>query len=86
MGVVGRDLWSTCSAAWSGRTRSDNVEIGVFVDEPRESSGRFRSGEVAGEEDGVRTAKPRKGSKKTTESVCVVIRTSGKRKKEVLNA
>lgn len=60
-------------------TTSDSLGGEKFVDRERESSGRFANAEVADGKKSVRSAGPRRGSRRTPESMHEVKRIIGKR-------
>lgn len=74
------------SAACLERAKSESEGREAFVDRQRESSGRIRKDGMIESEEGVAMAAACLGSKGTTESMRVVKRTRGKKRKASQNS
>lgn len=79
MSVVERDLWRGGSAACLERKRNGIVRTDKFVDRQRESSEGIENAGVGEDKEGVRTAGPRRGSKRMPQGKRMVRKISGKR-------
>lgn len=81
MRVVGRNVRKAASEACLERTRGDTVGMGAVLDRQRERSWRIEISQVAGSEEGVKTAGPRGDSTRMPEGMRMVTRTTSKKGK-----